>query len=320
MTRPRRWVVACLSLQLPGLRGLGVGRVAWLAIKDFFADDMATYAAALAFHLLLALFPFIIFLVALLGFLYVPGFFDWLLAQARAALPSAAAGRVSHAVEQVRSQSHGGLLSFGIIGAVWAASTGVRSLMNALNVAYDVAESRPIWQRYLLSIVFTLALAVLVIVATALMLVGPEAVARLAGHAGLKHPVVVAWAWLRIPVALLLLTLAVAAVYDVAPNVDQPFQFLTPGAVLAVLVWLLASLGFSAYVSHIATYSATYGSVAAIIVLLLYFFISSLALLLGAEVNGVIHHHAPRHRAERASPVKRDRRRATVGERHPDEG
>ena len=162
--------------------------------------------------------------------------------------------------------------------------------MHALNVAYDVAETRPAWRRYPLSLAYTVGLAALLIAAAGLMLLGPEAMGWLAGRVGLADLVVALWAWLRWPAALLLLALTVAIVYYAAPNVDQPFRLITPGAVLAVVAWLLASLGFSYYVRHFGDYGATYGSLGGGVVLLLYFFISSAALLLGAEVNAEIHH------------------------------
>jgi membrane protein len=309
--RLRRRIARALALRLPGLRGLGVGRVAWLAIKDFFVDDMATYAAALAFHLFLALFPFTIFLVALLSFLHLPGFFDWLLSQVPDALPAPTRAQVAQAVRQVGqvgAHARGGLLSVGIVGSLWAASAGMRAVINAVNVAYDVTEARPVWQRYALSLAFTLGFTALVIAATALLLSGPAALAGLAAHVGLERVVVAVWVWLRVPVALLVLTLAVALVYYVAPNIEQPFQVLTPGAVLAVLGWLSASLLFSAYVATVAHYTTTYGSIAAIVVLLLYFYISSLALLLGAEVNAVILHYALRDRRRADAKAARARR------------
>ena len=279
-------------MPIPGLRGVGPGELAKRSIKEFLADDMATYAAALAYHVLFALFPFAIFLIALLGVLHIPGFFDWLLGQARTALPQDAYGRVEQVIGQVRGQARGGLLSFGIVAALWAASSGVRSLMNALNAAYDVEESRPAWRRYPLSILYTVGLAVMLILAAGLMLVGPRAAEWIAGQAGLGNAVVALWTWLRWPVAVLLLGLAVAVVYYVAPDVDQPFRLVTPGSVLAVVAWVAASLGFSYYVANVANYGATYGSLGGVVVLLLYFFLSAAVLLLGAEVNAVIHHAA----------------------------
>lgn len=277
-------------MRILGLRGLGPGTLAKRVVKAFLADDMATYAAALAYHTLLALFPFTVFLVALLGFLRLPGFFDWLLRQAQAALSGQAAAQVEALIGEIRDQGRGELLSFGIAAALWAASAGVRSLMNALNAAYDVEETRPAWRRYPLSIAYTIGLAALLSAAVALMLLGPRAIGWLAGQVGLGALFVALWAWLRWPAAALLLALALAIVYHVAPNVDQPFRLITPGAVLAVAVWILASLGFSYYVSNFGRYSTTYGSLGAVIVLLLYFFLSAAVLLLGAEVNAALYH------------------------------
>ena len=276
-------------MRVPGLRGIGPGELAKRSVKEFLADDMTTYAAALAYHALFALFPFAIFLLALLGALDIPGFFDWLLGQAQTALPPDASGRVERAIGQVRGRASGGLLSFGIVLALWAASAGVRSLMNALNAAYDVAEDRPAWRRYPLSILYTIGLAMMLIAAAGLMLVGPRAAEWIAGQVGLGNVVVALWTWLRWPVAVLLLAVAVAVTYYVAPNIDQPFRLVTPGSALAVVAWVAASLGFSSYVSNFGNYSATYGSLGGVVVLLLYFFVSAAALLLGAEVNAVVH-------------------------------
>jgi membrane protein len=165
--------------------------------------------------------------------------------------------------------------------------------MQAFNAAYDVEESRAAWKRYLLSVVYTVGLAALIILATGFMLIGPQVVAWLSQHLPIGQLFVTLWAWFRWPLAVLLLMLAVAIVYYVTPNVEQDFRFITPGSVLAVLIWVLASLGFTYYVSNFGNFGATYGSLGAVIVLLLYFFISSAVLLFGAEVNAVIEHHAP---------------------------
>jgi membrane protein len=279
-------------MHIPGLRGLGPGTVVKQAIMDFLADDMPTYAPALAYQVLFSLFPFLLFLLALLGFLNIPQFFTWLQQQAQTVLPPDAMAQVNAVIAQLQ-QPQGGLLSFGILAALWTASAGVRATMNALNVAYDVAEGRPTWKRFVLSIIYTIGLAVLLIGAAALMILGPQAMQWLAEQVGWGQVVVTLWTWLRWPVAVLLVILAVATIYYVTPDVEQEFRFLTPGAIIAVLVWILASLGFGSYVQNFADYSATYGSIGAIIVLLLYFFISAAVLLFGAEVNAVIEHHAP---------------------------
>lgn len=243
---------------------------------------MGTYAAALAYNTLFAVFPFAIFLVALLGFLHVPGFFDWLLEQARLMLPEQAAGQV---IDQVRDNRQVVPLSFGILAALWFASAGVRSLMNALDVAYKVERARPARVYYPLSILYTIGLAAMVIVATGLMLIGPQAAEWLAGRLGLAGVVVWLWAWVRLPASILLLMLAVAVAYHALPNTDQPFRLVTPGSVLSVLVWVVASAGFSYYVANLSRYGATYGSLGAVIALLFYLFASSAMLLMGAELN-----------------------------------
>ncbi len=274
---------------LPRRRGLALAELCRRSVKAYLEDDMTTYAAALAFYALLALFPFIVFLVALLGFLRIPGFFDWLLSQAQTVLPGQAMGQLEQVIEEIRGRGEGGVLSFGIVVAIWSASVGVRALMKALNAAFNAKEARPAWKRYPLSIVFTIGLAAMVITATALMLIGPQVMGWLAGQVGVSETFVTLWAWIRLPVAVFLLMVVVSVAYYAGPNVDQPFRLVTPGAVLAVTVWAIASLGFSYYVSNFANYGATYGSLGAVVVLLLYFFISSAVLLLGAEVNAQIY-------------------------------
>lgn len=287
-------------MRIPGLGDTNPVELIKRSVREFSKDDMSTYAAALSYHALFALFPFILFLVALLGFLQVPQFFDWILEQAETAVPADAYQRLEEVADQVQNQSSGGLLSFGIVTAIWAASSGIRSLMNALNVAFDVEETRPAWKRYLLSIVYTLGIAALLLASAALMLLGPQAIEAIADQVGLGSVFVTLWTWLRWPVLAVLLALAAAIVYYVAPNVDQPFKLITPGAAFAVSLWVVASIGFSIYVSTFGNYSATYGSLGGVIVLLFFFFISSAVLLLGAEINAEL------HKAELGEPTPAD--------------
>ncbi len=161
--------------------------------------------------------------------------------------------------------------------------------MHALNVAYDT-EDRAVWKKFPLSILYTLILAVLVVAAVGLMVLGSTAAQWFGQLVGLGSLFVTLWTWLRIPVAVVLMMLVLALVYYLFPKTDQPFRFITPGAVIAVIVWVAASLGFSWYVTNFANYTATYGAVAAVIVLLLYFFISSAIMLFGAEVNAEVYH------------------------------
>ena len=131
-------------------------------------------------------------------------------------------------------------------------------------------------------------LAAIFLVALALMFMGPQTIEWLADQIGLGSVVVTLWTWLRIPVAIVLMVLAIALIYYFFPNVDQPFVIVSPGSVFAVIVWIIGTLGFSFYLSNFGNYNATYGSLAGVIVLLLYIYISSMVLLLGAELNAVI--------------------------------
>src|SRR5919112_1282121 len=260
------------------------------AAKEYNGEDMLYYAGALSFQVFFSLFPFLYFLLALLGSLNIPGFWDWLLDQAHVVLPEQPGTEVvEQTVEQIRSQAqNSSLLSFWIIVALWSASTGVRTIMHALNVAYDV-EERPAWKEYLLSILYTILLAVLIIVAVGLMLITSEMAEWLAQQLGLGSAFVTLWQWLRIPAATLLFIALLALIYYLFPNINQPFRLITPGVVLAVIVWLVASFGFSFYVNNFASYSVIYGSLGAVIVLLIYLYISASSLLFGAEVNEQIY-------------------------------
>jgi membrane protein len=283
------------AMRIPGFADLEPWDVVKQAVKSFFDDDMVTYAAALSYHLALALFPFIIFMLTLLGALGLSEFFDRVLTQSQAALPPDAYELLARVISEIRGQSREGLLSFSILFALWAASTGMRSVMNALNVAYDVEETRPAWKRYPLSILYTIGLVAVVIAAAVFRLIGPWAAQRYANRLGWTTAVAEAWTWLRWPVVVLLLLLVVALIYYLGPNIDQPFRYVTPGSICAVVVWIVASLLFSAYVENFGNYGATYGSLGGMVVLLLYFFVSAAVLLLGAEINAAIHPaHGPR--------------------------
>ncbi|EJM31536.1 YihY/virulence factor BrkB family protein [Pseudomonas sp. GM25] len=273
----------------PDMKGLPLHRVMVRTVTEFVDDEMSTYASALAYQMLFSLFPFILFLIALIGFLHLPDFFSWLRLQSELVLPPQALEQVNPVIDQLQ-QSKGGLLSVGIVIALYTASAGVRLMMSAMNAAYDVVEGRPLWKRFPLSIIYTVGIAGMLLVAAALMVLGPQVMGWIAAQVGLEEVIVTLWTIARWPVIVILMMVAVALIYYVMPDVKQEFRFITPGSVLAVVVWIIASLGFAFYVKTFANYNAMYGSIGAIIVLLLYFYISAAVLLLGAEMNAVIEH------------------------------
>ncbi|WP_192562138.1 YihY/virulence factor BrkB family protein [Pseudomonas gozinkensis] len=273
----------------PDMKGLPLHRVMVRTVTEFVDDEMSTYASALAYQMLFSLFPFILFLIALIGFLHLPDFFSWLRLQSELVLPPQALEQVNPVIDQLQ-QSKGGLLSVGIVVALYTASAGVRLMMSAMNAAYDVVEGRPLWKRFPLSVIYTVGIAGMLLVAAALMVLGPQVMGWIAAQVGLEEVIVTLWTIARWPVIVILMMVAVALIYYVMPDVKQEFRFITPGSVLAVVVWIIASLGFAFYVKTFANYNAMYGSIGAIIVLLLYFYISAAVLLLGAEMNAVIEH------------------------------
>src|SRR5215218_9990115 len=267
------------------------------SITKFLRHYMSSWAAALAYHALFALVPFLVLLVALVWLLGIGNIFtQWLTDQtSSAALQGPTAEAVEQWIEQSENQTVGGWISIAIVSisiAVWSVSSGIRTLTRTLNTAYEVEETRPSWKRYGLSFFYALGLAIMVILATALLLIGPRVVERIVGLVGLEEMFISLWTWLRLPVALVLLMLSVSIVYWAVPNVNHPYRLVTPGAVLAVIVWVVASLGFSFYLGHFANYSVIYGSLGVAFALLLYFYISAAVLLMGAELNAALHHCA----------------------------
>lgn len=279
-------------MTLPGFRGLGFVAVIKRSINDFLEDDMLTHASALAFQALFSIFPFVLFVLALLGVMQLTSFIEWLQSTALSVLPGQAAGIVNEVISGLQKQDPG-LLSFGVVLALWTASAAVRVIMHATNRAFAVKERRPAWKLYPLSILYTIALAAMLICAALALNLGPAGMEWIAAQVGLKNTFVAVWPWLRLPVAIVLLILAASLIYYAAPNCKQDYRLVTPGAIIAILVWVLATLGFKYYVTNFADYNAMYGSIGAIIALLFYFFISSAVLLFGAEVNAVIQRNAP---------------------------
>jgi membrane protein len=263
-------------------------RLRWVierAVRTFARHDMAVYAMALAYRGLFALFPFAVFLVAVVSFLRVDAVLGWLAEQGHPGLR----GRVPQPVEsllgQVLGQDHGGLLFAGIVLAFWSVSMGARLLSKALNAVLEVEETRPPWKRVVSSLTFAPGLAFAGVTAVALMLLTSRTATWLAGWVGLDEAFVFLWTLLRWPVALLLLALVVAAVYRYAPDANLPFRSVLPGATVAVLSWGLASLAFSFFLGVFPYHGATYGGLGTAITLLLYLYFSAAVLLFGAELN-----------------------------------
>jgi membrane protein len=255
--------------------------------EEILRDGITDLAATVTYYGILSLFPFLLMLVAIASFVITPEQANTIVDQLGEVAPGPATQILGDRIREIGGGQHAALLGVGALFAIWSASGGVMSLVGALNRCYDVKEERPWWRVRLIAIGMT-------IVATALALVAGVVAVAAGPVAGLiGGPIGAAITWLRLPVAGLVVMFLWALLYHVLPDVEQTFKFLTPGSVAGVLLWVLASWGFSRYVSSFGSYSKTYGSLGGVIVLLLWMWISALVLLLGAEVNALIEHRSP---------------------------
>jgi membrane protein len=259
-------------------------------VQEFQRDDALGLAAQLAYYLILALFPFILVLVSLLGTFGSEELASEVLGYFRQVVPQEAYEIIETFTANIISgrAEAPGLLSFGILFTIWAASGAFAALINALNRAYDVQETRPFWKVRGIAILMTLGLSVLVLVGVLLLVLGPQIGTTIANLFGLEETFLLVWDIARWPVALIFMVFTVALLYYFAPDVEQPFRWITPGGLIGVLLWVLASVGFNFYVSNFGSYNKTYGSIGAVIVLLLYLYISSLTILFGATLNATL--------------------------------
>jgi membrane protein len=260
------------------------GRI-WTRIND---HDLLGRAAQLSYYFLLAVFPLLLFLVTLLGYFAESGsdLHNKLLSYLSTVLPSSSVILIHTTLDEITKARGGGKLSLGILAALWAASNGMGAISSTLNVAYAVKEDRPWWRVRLVSIFLTVMVSLFIIVALSIVFFGGHLGDRLAAHFGFSAAFTLAWKILQWPIALLFLVLTFDLIYYLAPNDRRPKRRLwTAGAFTAVIVWLLISFGFKAYLHFFNSYSVTYGSLGALIVLMLWFYFTGLAILIGGEVN-----------------------------------
>ena len=276
--------------KLGGLSLKELGKRLWQQSQE---DELLGRAAQLSYYILLGLFPALIVLTAAMGLLSIQNYMPQLMSYLRTVLPADALSMVERFLEQVAEGSGANILSLGGLGALWASSSGMTAIMEALNVAYDVKEdSRPYWKVRLTAILLTVGLAVFIIISMTLILYGGPIGKWIAGFVGLSNVFTLAWNIFQWPVVVGLMLLAVAIIYYVCPDIEQHWRWVTPGSVFAVIMWLLMSLGFKFYVDNFGDYNKVYGSLAGVIVLMLWLYWSGMVLLLGAEINAEIDYAA----------------------------
>lgn len=272
-------------------------------------DDIFNGAAALGFYLTLAIFPAMILVMAVLPYLPIERVDQAIMDLLRQVLPQSASQMFADVVQQITSQPRGGLLSLGIVGTLWATSTGMYAVMQQLNITYDVKERRGFVKARAIAIGLSLLFVLLVIGAFSLIVTGGVIQDALAERLGAGPLLLGFFALLRWVIIVAALLLAFALIYYLAPDVKQKFAFVTPGSALGTLLLAIASLGFGWYASNFGDYDATYGSIGAVIVLMLWLYIAGLVILLGSEINALIEHH---------SPAGKDKGEHRAGERQRD--
>lgn len=276
-------------MQLRGVRPARFARDLYREIRD---DNLSNGAAALAFHLMLSVFPAAIFLLTLLPYLPIPNLEQAIMDLLREVLPGQAATMFEGTVRAVTTVRHSGLLSIGVLLTVWSASNGMYALMQQLNVTYDVKETRPFWKARATALGLTLMFYLLIVTALGLVVFGGMVQAWLGDRMGWSHVLLLTFAGLRWVIIGLFLLLGFALTYYLGPNAKQRFRFISPGAVFAIAGLVLTSVGLRVYVAHFARLDATYGSIGAVILFLVWLFVVGWVVLLGAEINALLESYA----------------------------
>ena len=274
-----------------GLNALEIKPIALRTWQSIGEDDLSGRSAQLAYYFFFALFPGLIAVSSLVGLVLssASATYDKLLAYMAAVIPPSAFTIVADTFHQTAHASTGSKVILGALLALWSASAGTSAVQDALNSVYKVKEGRPFWRARLSAIGLTIVTALLFSLALATLFFGDTLSTMLAGRLGFGIVFLVAGRILTWPIAFCLVGLAFAVVYYIAPDVEQPeWRWVTPGAAISILLWIVASIGLRVYLHYFNSYSVTYGSLGAVIVLLTWFYLSGFMLLLGAEINGAI--------------------------------
>ena len=267
--------------------------------RETWKDNIFGRAAELSYYFLFSLFPLLLLLTAVLGYLAATGeqLREGLYAMAARFLPGSAYQVVDQTVREITTGPQLQLISVGAIVAVWSATNAMRSIMDGLNAAYEVREDRPWWKWLLVSIGLTFALAVLSVAALVVLLYGKGIANLLANRFGLSGAFQTLWSLFEWPFIASCVLVAFCLVYRFGPSLAyNKWKWILPGAVVGTALWLAVSFGFRIYLAHFDTYNKTYGSLGAVIILMFWFYLSGAAMLIGGEVNSELEYAAARAR------------------------
>ncbi len=273
---------------------LGYGRrVVRLTYAGVRSKHTSQLAAGLSYYFILSLFPMLIAFAAGLALVPLPHLFDQILTLMARFIPPDSMGLVRAVVRDVITPHGGSILSVGIVLTIWAASGGVAALMEAVNVAYNLPDQRSFVRKRLLAIGLMFAVGALAVLALAFMVVGPGFGRWLAGKAGLGSVFVALWPYLRWALSIACAVLSIELIYVWAPSERRPFRSTLPGAVIALLTWLVLSSGLGLYLRNFGKLNKTYGTLAAAVALMLWLYWTAFAILVGAQFNAETMHAEP---------------------------
>ncbi len=264
------------------------GKVVKKSVQDIDKNHTMAFAASLSYYFVMSLFPALIALSAVVSLLPIPDLFNKIVGVMGRAVPSQGMQIVQTILQDVIRPRSGTLLSLGLLGTLWSASSGFSAMIEALDVAYDIPETRPFWKTRLLAIGLTVLVGGMLTLSILCMSLGPKMIATLAGKVGVESQFLMMWNYLRFGIAFALVVISIEGIYFLAPNVRQDFKASLPGAVFAVVGWLALSFGLGFYFSKFANFNATYGTLGAGIALMVWLYWSSFSVLIGAELNSEI--------------------------------
>jgi membrane protein len=310
--------------EVPVAENLGLVDFFKLTFKEVSEDHVMAFAGNLTYKALFAIFPFFTFLLSLLGLFNATDLVSTMLNKASGVLPPGAFDLIKNQLLNItQSQAESTFTLAAIVSillALWGVSGAFRSVMEAMNVMYEVDEDRPFWKKYGISIFISLAVVVLMLTALGIVVFGSTIGGGLAGLIGLSSVFQTVWSVVQWPILACIVLFAFAVIYYFGPAAKQKWRWISPGSILAFVFWLVFSLLFSLYVGTYGSYGQTYGSLAGVIILMLYIYYSAVIMLVGAEMNQVIEWHIPGGKDEGEKVPKEDKRPNARPLRQEDQG
>ncbi len=298
--------------------------LSWMALakrtaKEIGPDDLLNLSAQQAYYFFFALFPALLTVISIASFFPIHNLVGQVVGTLGRFAPHDVLQIIQGQITKISESKQGGILTFAFLLTIWSSSGAMVSIISTLNAAYDITEARPMWKVRLTAIALTIGMALFIVVSIALVLVGPTVVSHFANvlHLGTAFK----WAmWvLQWPIVFALVATGIGLVYYFAPDAVQEWVWITPGSIVATILWVIASVGLKLYIEFFGNYNKTYGTLAGFIVLLTWFYVSGLAILIGAELNAEIEHASPYGKATGEKVPGEKKKIGTAAQRDYDE-